>query len=89
MAGNARHQPSGKLHSRDRRKERRASSWARGKERARARAVKQYERMEANKELRAQGKLTPWEQACAIRSEKRHPLQEAYRLKVHRERSRI
>jgi hypothetical protein len=89
VPGKSKQQPSGKLHSRDRAKERRATSWARGKVRSKEHAAEQHDREVANNALRAAGQPTPWEAACAARHERRRPLQEAYRIKVHRERARI
>lgn len=88
MPGKSKQQPSGKLHSRDRAKERRQSSWQRGKVRSQQHAEEQALRAKANIVLRASGEPTPWEKACAERNERRKPLQEEHRIKVHRERSR-
>lgn len=45
------------------RKEARASSWKRGKERKEARKAEQKRREQKNLELRRSGGLTPWELA--------------------------
>lgn len=57
--------------SNSRHKDTRAASWATGQERKKRRARTQAEAEAKNLVLRREGKLTPWEEACAERSARR------------------
>jgi hypothetical protein len=52
-------------------KDRRASSWTRGEKRKDERRKAQAAAQAGNKAHRAAGELTPWEQACAVRRQRR------------------
>lgn len=55
----------------DHRKTARAARWAGGQSRRQARVRRQRDQEQASKALRAAGELTPWEQACQARAERR------------------
>lgn len=70
----------------DRRKQRRASSWAAGKVRRKDRHQLQLAAQAHNELMAKQGIAKPWDLVCAARRDKRQPLTEAWQAQEQRER---
>jgi len=71
-AAAAKGNPAAKRMSNDKLKAKRARSWARGQQRKKERREAQLLREQRNRELRAAGELTPWEQAKARAKERKN-----------------